>query len=85
MAYTAIYANGTTFNMVKKFVVDTFKDVAEIDTQQISPGSTAFVIETSKTYMLNNKYKWIEVQLTGGSSGGGTTPSGDIIYEGGEI
>ena len=91
MAYTAIYANGSTFNMVKKFVIDSFDEIYEIDTSQLSPGSTAFDISSSKTYMLNNKKQWIEVQI--GSSGGGTdydggTPGasgGDIIYDGGGV
>ena len=55
MAYTAIYANGSTFNMVKTFVIDSFNEIYEIDTSQLSPGSTAFDISSSKTYMLNNK------------------------------
>lgn len=91
MAYTAIYANGSTFNMVKKFVIDSFNEIYEIDTSQLSPGSTAFDISSSKTYMLNNKKQWIEVQI--GSSGGGTnydggtpgTSGGDIIYDGGGV
>ena len=91
MAYTAVYANGSTFNMVKKFVIDSFNEIYEIDTSQLSPGSTAFDISSSKTYMLNNKKQWIEVQI--GSSGGGTdydggTPGasgGDIIYDGGGV
>ena len=91
MAYTAIYANGSTFNMVKKFVIDSFNEIYEIDTSQLSPGSTAFDMSSSKTYMLNNKKQWIEVQI--GSSGGGTdydggTPGasgGDIIYDGGGV
>ena len=91
MAYTAIYANGSTFNMVKKFVIDSFNEIYEIDTSQLSPGSTAFDISSSKTYMLNNKKQWIEVQI--GSSGGGTdydggtpgTSGGDIFYDGGGV
>ena len=91
MAYTAVYANGSTFNMVKKFVIDSFNEIYEIDTSQLSPGSTAFDISSSKTYMLNNKKQWIEVQI--GSSGGGTdydggtpgTSGGDIIYDGGGV
>ena len=88
MAYTAIYANGSTFNMVKKFVIDSFNEIYDIDKSQLSPGSTAFDISSSKTYMLNNKKQWIEVQIGTGSGtgggGGGSTP-GEIIYEGGEI
>lgn len=87
MAYTAIYANGSTFNAVKKFVIDTFNEIYDIDTSQISPGSTAFVIADSTTYMLNNKLNWIKVNLSSGSGsgGGGGGTSGEIIYEGGEI
>lgn len=87
MAYTAIYANGSTFNMVKKFVIDSFNEIYDIDKSQLSPGSTAFDISSSKTYMLNNKKQWIEVQVSSGSSsgGGGGGTSGEIIYEGGEI
>ena len=91
MAYTAIYANGSTFNMVKKFVIDSFNEIYDIDTSQLSPGSTAFDISSSKTYILNNKKQWIEVQI--GSSGGGTdydggtpgTSGGDIFYDGGGV
>ena len=72
MAYTAIYANGSTFNMVKKFVIDSFNEIYDIDTSQLSPGSTAFDISSSKTYMLNNKKQWIQVQVNTG--GGGSQP-----------
>ena len=75
MAYTAIYANGSTFNMVKKFVIDSFNEIYDIDTNQLSPGSTAFNISSSKTYMLNNKKQWIEVQIGGGGGSGGASTS----------
>ena len=84
MAYTAIYANGSTFNMVKKFVIDSFNEIYEIDISQLSPGSPAFDISSSKTYMLNNKKQWIEVQVNTSSGGGGGIP-GEIISEGGAI
>ena len=69
MAYTAIYANGSTFNMVKKFVIDSFNEIYDIDTSQLSPGSTTFDISSNKTYMLNNKKQWIQVQVGTGGSG----------------
>ena len=76
MAYTAIYANGSTFNMVKKFVIDSFNEIYDIDTSQLSPGSTTFDISSSKIYMLNNKKQWIEIQTgTGSGGGGGASPS----------
>ena len=70
MAYTAIYANGSTFNMVKKFVIDSFNEIYDIDTSQLSPGSTAFDISSNTTYMLNNKKQWIQVQVSTGGGGG---------------
>ena len=85
MAYTTIYANGFTYNSVKKFVIDTFNEIYDIDISQLSPGSTAFDISTSKTYMLNNKNHWIEVQLSGSSGGGGGTGGDDVIYDGGGV
>ena len=84
MAYTAIYAKGSTFNMVKKFFIDSFNEIYDIDTSQRSPGSIAFDISSSKTYMLNNKKQWIQIQVSTSGGGGGGTP-GEIIYEGGEI
>lgn len=83
MAYTAVYANGATYNSVKKFVIDTFNEIYDIDISQLSPGSTAFDISESKTYMLNNKRNWVEVKLEGSGGGGGT--GGDIIYDGGGV
>ena len=65
MAYTVIYANGSTFNMVKRFVIDSFNEIYDIDTSQLSPGSTAFDISSNKTYILNNKKQWIQVQVGG--------------------
>ena len=72
MAYTVIYANGSTFNMVKKFVIDSCNEIYDIDTSQLSPGSTAFDISSNTTYMLNNKKQWIQVQVSTG--GGGSQP-----------
>lgn len=52
----------------------------------VQAGSTAFIIDTSKKYMLNNKGKWIEIS-TGNSStsGGEDTDYDEIIYDGGNI
>lgn len=56
----------------------------------IQAGSTAFIIDTSKKYMLNNKGKWIEISVgSSSSSGGGGSTGGDdydeVIYDGGNI
>ncbi len=92
MAYTAVYANGSTYNSVKKFVIDTFNEIYDINTSQLSPGSTAFDISTSTTYMLNNKFQWIQVEISGGAGGDKTydggnagTSGGDIVYDGGGV
>ena len=43
-----------------------------------APGSTAFVVATSQTFMLNNKYQWVEI--IGSGSGG----MGNVIWDGGD-
>ena len=67
----------------KHFGCDTESEVSSLPTD-CAMGSTAFVIETSKHYMLNGQGKWIAITA---ASGGGSTPSPDdtIIYDGGEI
>lgn len=81
MAYTAIFSSGKTLNTLKQFVVDTQAEMSEIDVSQLSPGSTARVIETGVTYILNHKYKWVnDIDRP-------VPPQpGDIyVYDGGEI
>lgn len=70
----------------KKFIVDLVSDVNTLPTKGIPPGSTAFVIENSTSYMLNNQRRWIKVNLSngsGGSSGGGGYD--EVIYDGGVL
>ena len=47
-------------------------------------GSTCFVIETSKYYMLNGQKKWVAINPYGSGSGGSTNPDDDLIYDGGD-
>jgi hypothetical protein len=78
----------TTGYGIKKFFVDTEVEISNIPLETVFPGSTAFVIENSKSYMLNNQYKWIELQSTGGGSsgGGGDIPPGEEVnYDGGTV
>lgn len=49
----------TTFG-VKEFVVDTEGEVFHIPTD-CAVGSTAFVISTSKAFMLNGEKEWVEI------------------------
>ena len=75
---------------IKHLILDDNSDFGKINNNQIAVGSTAFVIETSKYYMLNSNKKWKEVQLYGkssssGSSGGSGDVSGGLDYDGGSI
>ena len=65
---------------IKKYTVDTEADIATLPTKG-TPGSEAFVIETSQTYKLSNKRQWVKVKLSGGGNSGG---SSDEEYDGGE-
>lgn len=67
-------------NSYKKndFTCDTEEDLEKI-IQYGKQGSTAFIIETSETYMLNGERQWIKVNLTGGS---GEITYDEVIYDG---
>lgn len=72
---------------IKKFFVDTEVEISNIPLETVFPGSTAFVIENSKSYMLNNQFQWIEISSGGGSAGGGgnISPDDEINYDGGTV
>ena len=57
---------------VKHYNVDVEEDKAKIPLNTSNPGTTVFVIKTSKYYMLDSSYKWVEIYPYG--SGGGNTP-----------
>lgn len=44
----------------KDFVCDTIDDIQDLPID-ISAGSTAFVIEGSKAFVLNNEHEWKEI------------------------
>lgn len=78
---------------IKRFIVDLTSDIQTLPTD-CSAGSTAFVVENSSRYMLNNNKQWVKIQTSSGSSGeggeGGGGGDGDdtdmeIIYDGGVI
>jgi len=46
---------------VVEFTADTVADVDDLPTEEISAGSTCFVIENSSVYMLNNIGEWHEI------------------------
>lgn len=46
------------------FIADTDADISELPTEDVSVGSTCFVIGTGdggKCYMLNNQGSWVEI------------------------
>ena len=75
---------GKTAYGIKAYVLDTVDDLVRIDPANLYPGSTAFIIDSSTHYMLNNKKVWMKVDLGSGSGGGGTTPD-HITYDGGVV
>lgn len=79
---------------IKHFNLDEVVDLADLNKATLTPGSTVFIISTSKYYMLNGQKKWVEINpfsLSGGGSnsgGGSGDDSGntnDGIYDGGSI
>lgn len=68
--------NGKIRYGVKEYILDTIKDIASLPTDpaDVKPGSIAFVVDSSETYMLNNAQTW--VKIVAGSTGGGTGSTG---------
>ena len=66
---------------MKKYVLDTQTDLQSLPTN-IPMGCTAFVISTSKHYMLNSDKEWIEFADTNGDgqSGGDSDTYGSIPF-----
>ena len=64
---------------VNYYEVDTERDMLEIDVSNAPMGSRCYVINTGSTYALNSSKEWKLVP----TGGGGGTPSGDVIYDGG--
>ena len=72
---------------VKQYTVDEEADLEKIVLSTTSPGSIAFVLETSTKYVLNNKRKWVKIKSSSGGSGngGGGSSGGDGDQDGGSI
>ena len=78
MSYT-LYANDDNIAYgVKKFIVDTTADLAQLPTN-ITPGSCALVIKTSTLYILSNEHNWEELTMTSGESGASTFLGWEIL------
>ena len=90
MAFRIISQAGKPVYNLKELVVDTYDDVATIRTADLAVGSTVFVIDTSKYYMLNTQKQWIKVNIANGNgntSGDNDNPDNkyEIVYDGGEV
>lgn len=70
---------------VKQYTVDEEADLEKIVLSTTSPGSIAFVLETSTKYVLNNKREWIKIKSSSGSGSGGGSSGGNGDYDGGSI
>lgn len=69
--YTAIKTGGHEAYKLKYFMVDTEKDITEINIEDCSMGSLAKAIDTGRTYILNSKDEWIKQPLSSTNSGSG--------------
>lgn len=80
----SIGANGDKIAYgIKHYNIDTESELATINPAHEVMGTTAFVIESSKYYMLNGSKTWIEINPYGAGTGGGSLPS-VIVYDGGD-
>ena len=79
---------------IKHYNLDTEEDLKKLPTKNETMGCTCFIISTSKYYMLNSNYKWVEITPFGkiiSSDGNGGDDSEedkiptDIVYEGGVV
>ena len=83
---------------IKHYNLDTEEDLSKLPVERERMGCTCFVISTSKYYMLNSKFKWIEItpfgkvvsssadsDIDGDGIPDSEDPSIDVIYEGGYI
>ena len=59
---------------VQKYIVDYSSDIGSLPTH-CATGSTAFVIDTSATYMMNSQKEWKLIKI--GGSGGGSGSGGE--------
>lgn len=69
---------------IKHYNLDTVDDLNALDPSRLVMGTTAFIISTSKYYMVNGSNEWKEINPKGS---GGTTPdiNNEIIYDGGGV
>ena len=69
---------------IKEYTLDTAADLEKLSVRSATTGSKAFVIETSKYYMLNSKKEWVEIKPYGNSIFDGDEDT-EIDYDGGDL
>lgn len=61
MAYSLIKDRNMTIKGIVSYLVDSEDDIANLPVDK-RPGSTARVVGTQTTYILNNSYTWVKVE-----------------------
>ena len=78
----SIGANGKRISYgIKHYNLDTEEDLKNLPVNADTMGCTAFIISTSKYYMLNSSMVWVEIRPFGTASNP-TPDDDDIIYDG---
>jgi hypothetical protein len=83
-----IHANGNRVSYgIKHYDLDTMDDLEKLKKKTLTPGTTAFIIDKSKYFMLNGKHEWVEINPygMGSSNNSGGSEGNDGIYDGGSI
>lgn len=70
---------------IKHYNLDSENDLANLPKDRDIMGATAFVISTSKYYMLNSNLQWVEIKPFGASNSSPSPEYEEIIWEGGVI
>lgn len=81
---------------IKHYTFDTEADLLSNKFITIQPGSTAFIVDTSTTFILNEAYQWIKIKSSNNNSNNGNTSpddggndnedeNDDVIWDGGDI
>ena len=91
----SIYSNGTRITYgIKHYDLDSIEDLNKMNKSNLTPGSTIFIINSSKYYKLNSKKQWVEIfpygkgnsSNSGSGDGDNDGPDSDNdIYDGGSI
>ena len=77
--FKIINQSGHTAHGLKEYVCDIEQDISNLSIDD-TPGSTAFVIASKKTYMLNNQHQWIDITVSFNSNSSGSTSTEFIDY-----